>query len=780
MTRIIALSLLFISQLTFANTNLPYISRISAVAPDVLSIEIQAGKRVPALQQQYDKGIIDWIDDSRDRHRWVRRGKDVLGAAVGPQQNVLYPFDEFQGSKLDTRWADIPLNYQIRSGDDINYQQTTSPQVIYRKSRPSDMARTGFWQFAWPMTHYLYLKLPKPLREGSSYQITFVNSNLSQQTYLHNTRNIRSEAVHVSQIGFRPGDTEKVAFLSLWRGSGEGQPYTDGLPFAIIDNRTQKTVYHGKTQLSKSRFDAEDAYRTNYNSADVFMMRFDAVRTSGEFRVCVKGVGCSYSFPINDKVWGNAFTTSVRGLYHQRSGIELGPPYTQYRRPRNMHPDDGIVVRQSRTPLMDTMNGINARGTAKDNFTDLINGRTARTLENAWGGYADAGDWDRRIQHLQTTRLLMELYEMNPGYFKSLNLNIPESGNKLPDIIDEALWGLDFFRRLQTPEGGVRGGIESTDHPRHGEGSWQESQGLIAYAPGIWSSYVYAGVAARSARVMQSLNREIATQYRDSALKAMKWAEEGYQKRRHRDFPHAVKDDRNLAAAELYRLTGDERWHRIFVETTVFTQKNVPLKKWQHHDQTEAAFVYLQSKPRDNLISQNAESALLREANESIRIGQNTAFKWTKRSPWAWIGWGNLTVPEASSLVRAHFLTGDRRYLNAALLSTQYGAGANPLNMAFTTGIGHNAPKNPLIQDQRVSAQQPPEGITVNGPLETKRQLKHWVAKLFESSIYPNHAVWPTAEAYFDVYDFAPLNEFTVQSTIGPNAYIWGYLASHK
>ncbi len=763
-----------------ANNKLPYITHIGSVAPDIIGIELQAGKRIPAQQQSYDGGILDWIDDSRDRHRWVRRGRDVIGSVVGPEKNYLYPFDEFQGKMLDTRWADNPQSYRITSKDDPAYRNGITPSTIYRKSRPNDIARTGFWKFAWPTAHNLYLKLPQPLKEGKQYRIEFKNSSLSAQSYLYDTRNVRSEAVHVSQIGFRPSDARKVAFLSLWRGNGGGHYYQEGLPFAVINNKTQQVAFSGRTQLSQSQYLAEDATDQNYTGTDVFMMRFDAVKTPGEYRVCVKGIGCSYSFPINGQVWQQAFTTSVRGLYHQRSGIKLGPPHTRYQRPRNLHPDDGFVVYQSSTPLMDTANGINARGTSKDNFDVLLRGQTREVVKNAWGGYADAGDWDRRIQHLATTRLLLELAEINPGYFRQLNLNIPESGNKTPDLLDEALWGLDLFRRLQTPEGGVRGGIESADHPRHGEGSWQESQTLLAYAPGIWSSYVYAGVAARAALVLQRYDAKLASAYKQSALRAMQWAEKEYARRTYSKLPHTLNDDRNLAAAELYRLTGDKHWHQLFLNTTIFKQPDAPLQKWQSHDQTEAAFVYLRTKGTNKNVYQNARSALLKEAEQSIATGQRTAFKWTKRNPWGWVGWGALSYPQASSLVRAHYLTGDKRFLNAALLSTQYGAGSNPLNMAFTTGIGQKSPKNPLIQDQRVSAQQPPEGITVNGPLETKRQLNYWVADQFKQVIFPTHDQWPTAEAYFDIYDFAPMNEFTVQSTIAPNAYVWGYLAAQN
>ena len=145
--------------------------------------------------------------------------------------------------------------------------------------------------------------------------------------------------------------------------------------------------------------------------------------------------------------------------------MRLGPPYTNFRRPRNFHPEDGVRVYASKTTLMETSNGLEAKN---DAFTKLVQGRTDDIVPNAWGGYCDAGDWDRRIQHLSVSRTLLELYELFPDYFERLDLNLP-GPDGLPGIIREALWDVDFYKRLQTKEGGVRGGIESEAHPRYGE-----------------------------------------------------------------------------------------------------------------------------------------------------------------------------------------------------------------------------------------------------------------------------------------------------------------------
>ncbi len=79
--------------------------------------------------------------------------------------------------------------------------------------------------------------------------------------------------------------------------------------------------------------------------------------------------------------------------------------------------------------------------------------------------------------------------------------------------MDEALWGLDGYRRMQTPEGGIRGGIESEEHPRHGEGSWQESLMLSAYAPDPRSSFIYAASAAKLARALAGVEKALSEAY---------------------------------------------------------------------------------------------------------------------------------------------------------------------------------------------------------------------------------------------------------------------------
>ena len=755
------------------------LSEATAVAPDVLSVRIQHGQVTPGRQVPYKPmPLLDRIDQKNSHHRWVLRGNKVIGALVGRNGDILFGFDQFSDNAPNLRDLVNAQAYQVTSPDDPAYRVAQSPRAVYRKSRPTDMAQTGIWEFAWPMEHRLYLQLPHPLKEGAQYRIAHRNNALPPQMYRHASLQNPSEAIHVSQIGFRPDDPVKVGFMSLWRGDGGGQTYPANLRFHLIDPQSTQSQFSGLVKLARGAKEAEDNSGRNFNLADVWQMDFTQFKRPGKYRLCVESIGCSGEFSIAAKVWQDAFYVSARGLLHQRSGIALGPPHTSYQRPRNMHPEDGLRVYHSNVTLLDSMNGLNARGEDKDNFYLLNRQRTPRILPDAWGGYADAGDWDRRAQHLQIPMLLLELLEMFPEHFGKLSLNLPREFPGLPDLLNEALWGTEIFRRLQEPDGGVRGGIESAEHTRHGEASWQESLTVMAYAPDMWSSYLYAAAGARMAHVLSGYDKGLAQTYRRSALAAMQWAETAFSRHTYPKLPHQVVDARNMAALEVFRLTGEKQWERLFLETTAFRHGGRKLVEWQSHAQSDAAFLYLRLPNADPQIKANARSAFQATVRDMVMQGERTGFRWTKENPDAWLGWGALSVPQALDLVRHHYLTGDEKSLTAALYAAQFGAGANPLNMSMTVGVGGKYPKNPLHRDHRVSNQAAPPGITVDGPHDVTHLGDSWTLKVLGSHLYPKYSDWPTTEFYLDIYSFEPVTEFTTHMTIARNAYVLGYYSA--
>lgn len=766
-------------------------THIYAVSSDVIAIEIAAPDVKLAKQMGYNPQPEDELVKRNGRSHVKRNGK-FIGLLVGPHQDVLYTYDEVDSTSFRKGSADQAGRYAISSCNDSNYLIAKQPTAVWRKTKPVALSRQAEGVRRWPAAHTLYLALPQPMATGKTYRLAFFALGVQDTPFTYQPTETRSEAVHISQLGFRPTDPFKAGYLSAWMGNGGGVNYPDTLPFRLIEARSNKTVYRGQSARRRRENQSEDPRNQDYTLSEVHQLDFSEFARSGTYRLCVDSVGCSFDFEIDSKVWDEAFYTAARGFYHQRSGIEIGAPHSEFVRPRAFHPDDGVKVYQSETTLLEVDMGLGEQ----DAFETLVARKTEVEVPDAWGGYFDAADWDRRIQHLTVPRNLLELYTLFPEHFKSKPLNLPESDNALPDIVDEALWSIDFFRRLQTSEGGIRGGVESAAHPQWGEGSWQESLTVMAYAPDVWSSYLYAGVAARAANVLMRYDEPLAERYESSALRAMVYAESRYVSSDYVEGKklHQVKDDRNLAALELYRLTGDRQWHDLFLETTVFTDPTAEVFVHGQQSQRDAAFLYAQlasAQPAsrsagdsplqvDTQVQANAKAALLRAAERQVMLTRTTAFGWSRRDPDAPVGWRNgLGAPTAIDILRAHALTGRDDYLQAGISSTQFAAGANPANLVFTTGMGDRSPQNPLIIDQRITGQSPPPGITLFGPADFDFYKDYWLLNVIATHTFPKPRQWPIAENYFDIYSNPIGAEFTVHY-MADSAYTWGYLAARE
>lgn len=775
----------------------PQITHVSAVAPNVLCIEIDACKIIPIIQIPYQADPADVVTVGgktllgEPRDMFVVRNGFPLGSLVGPERKTLVLHERISGSHLDTKVADLAGSYRISSASDINYNKPVSPLQVSRKSKPTAWTDTS-WKLAkeqfYTAKHYLYLKLPNSLKTGHAYLINLPDLNLKSSAYyyVHDPVQVRSEAVHVSQIGFRADDPDKNAFLSVWMGNQGGYIYPEEPIFWLIDDKTNEKVFEGKAVMQwKGNEQEVIGSPINHSGADVHRLDFNSFTTPGRYRVCVDGIGCGYPFNIDDEnTWKHAFEISMKGVFNHRSGIPMLPPYTNFVRPRSFHPEDGVKVYQSTCSLLNSGNGLNAMGTDKGNFPNLVAGKTDVLVPEAWGGNMDAGDWDRRINHLFTPRLYLELVELQPEYFKNLCLNIPESGNDLPDILDEALFGLDIYRRMQMPDGGIRGGVESSEHPNEGSTSWQESLIVMAYAPDLWSGYLFAGVAARAAYVLKKLGKnDVAKIWEVSAVKAMEWAEVEYEKWiNSADYEKvtnraksAVPAERNLAAVEVYRLTQNKRWHEVYLAT-----QNLKSNR------SEATFIYARLVPTlvDKTVQKKAAEALMAEADDILENAAKGAYGITTGSPGRSLGGfsSTFTIPAEPTLVRAHALSGDSKYLKAILRSTLFTAGANPMNLCLTTGLGENPVLNPLHEDSKHTGQAAPIGISVFGPSELSSLAKPGseVEQRLRGGISPAIPEWPTAESYFDVFWIVPQNEYVIDRPLGQAAYIWGYLASRK
>ena len=764
-----------------ANPDAPHVTQIYTVAPDVLAVEIEAGRVVPSKIMPYVFQTGDTRKEDKEAKsldglstvRLLRGGREV-GWLIGPKRDVLVSDEALSGSPLDAAPLDKPSAWIIKSADDAAFAGGKVPGAVHRKSKPTDWVQPSH---TFAMRHIFYLKLNQKLTLGKKYTVSYGNN--PARTFTYDPAKVRSEAVHVNQIGYRPDDVVKRAFLSVWLGTGGAFSYADGLRFSLVDDKTGKAVYSGKTVVVKKAGDGEAMWHggPNRSKTDICRMDFGDFQTPGAYRVVVKGVGCSFPFVIGAKTWEAAFKTQMRGFYHQRSGMALGPPYTNYAHPRDLHPEDGVKVYASTYAATD----------GGDAFAGLWKGKTDTTVPGAWGGYHDAGDWNpRSTDHLQATLLQLELFDLFPKYFAGLKWNIPASHN-LPDLLAEAEWHTSLFLRLQNKNGGVGHGIETTSDPYDGEVSWKQSQVQMAFAPDVRASYVYAATAARLSRLMAPYNKPLAQTYRQSAEKAMRWAEGDYAARtpdEKKKLPWETGDERNLAALELYALTTDPKYHTIFKETTYLTRPDQRLFVWESHVQYAAALAYarLPKNLGEPDLKTNAIAQTVREAELCLKYAEGNGFGLTTNDEGKPMFLGFFSVPDAQELVRAHVLTGDKKYLAGLNAACAFASGANPGNLTYTTGVGKNPPLHPLLLDARRSGQTSPEGITVYGNVD----FNNWTDSFWTwpMTYYLNTACtppakdWPITEAYFDIFLYPATNEFTMNQTMGPNAYLWGYLAA--
>lgn len=716
-----------------------------------------------------------------------KSGQDI-GYLIGQNLDMVHLFDTFVEDANAAFFAPVnSVSGSAAVSSESSYAVTVNgvtytPSQIFQKTTIVESAKSSV---LWPdfiEKHTIHIKLNQPLTEGQTVSVAFNGSTLPPVETAYTPDTIRSEAVHVSQIGFDAQDPLKVAFLSTWLGIDHGNDaaqasvsYAPGTAFHVVNSVTGQTVYSGQVELSQALSNTSN-FNLNYSQTDVYKMDFSAVTTEGQYHVVVDGVGKSYDFSIGENGWQAAFENSARGMFHQRSGLALDPSWTDWARPLDHHPDmpAGFIVKESTATLMDTSMGLNLKG--QDSFSALVAGDTGNTVSNAWGGWFDAADFDRRIQHTDSINDLLFLAEAKPDLAKNTSLNIPESGNNIPDLIDEALWGVDFFMRLQHADGGVSGGVEFNEHPKNYESSWTDTNQAYAYAPDAWSSYKYAASAAKAAFAVAPYDQARSNAYVESAIKALAWADA--HKPAGADTNLEFTMPRNLAVAELYRVTGDEKWNAEYLSTTLYGTKD--WLEWNEHA-VEAAYTYAKTTHAgvDKTIQELGIKDIIDEA-KFIQNWQNDDGFLSAVNPWAPVNWtGFLTSPQNAARIytRAHALTGDVELQKAMIAAAQYTLGANPMNLSYITGIGTNQLREIQDIDADGLGTAPRPGLAVYGNINVlEGTVGAWWANETGKSI-PDQFKNPVNESYIGWEAVTVLGEYTVNQSISPLALLFGYLA---
>jgi endoglucanase len=658
--------------------------------------------------------------------------------------------------------SDESDGWAILSADDPNYQSIQSPDLVFLRGYPIRLIPEG-WPYPSVMEYRAILKLPSPLTPGVTYQIGATEAGYDFE-YTHVPELKWTPSLKVNQIGYLPEAVGRWAYISYWLGRlGAMALPEDQRQFSVVNSESNAVVHRGVMSLRMPHDQmTEDAYMGNYSQANIYEINLFQVVMAGTYHIVWEGVGRSWSFEVGDDVYDHPFVTTFKALYHQRCGMELLEQFTPFTR--------GACHTR---PVVLSNYDMFGEG---DAFEGLPREATEETIELV-GGYHDAGDYDRRVQHLAVVDSLVDLYEIAPERFARDDLGIPESGNGVPDVLDEAKWGVDFFRRLQENHGGVRGGVETTGHPDGWETRPEDDTGTIwyAFAPSALSSYRYASGAAKLARALRDWDEGAARDFLDSAIRAFSWAEAN----RSEDMGETYWDAQ--AAAELLKTTGSAEYDQAFIAHMPFRENDLVFSLPRYvSDSIIPAMLAYAGIERASAEHRAAIETVLRDRSTYwIDSARGTGYRFVKH-PFAPVTFGSYTTPVyAGYLFRLYALYGGDEFKEWGTYTCDLTLGTNPAGLSWVTGLGSHAVAKPLhLHSLTDDIEVPVPGITVYGPCASGGcQTSEGILAAARTRFVPEYDQWPPGERFADLSYVPVYNEFTVQESIAPTVFAFGYLA---
>jgi hypothetical protein len=238
---------------------------------------------------------------------------------------------------------------------------------------------------------------------------------------------------------------------------------------------------------------------------------------------------------------------------------------------------------------------------------DRENAKTARDLS---GGWWDAGDTDKYTTFTESTlHQMLSAYAENPKAFSDAT-NIPESGNGIPDLIDEIKVELDWLRKMQAPDLGG-GALLKLGNVDYGDPVPEQSKLRRFYYPGSCSSatITVASVFAHAALVLRGIPalKSYAADLDDRAVKAWKHyqshprsdaCDDGTIKSGDADRSLADQDAISVVAAVyLFALTGDAAYTDV-VKKLIGVTRPFKEDRWSVYDPDQGdALLYYAALP---------------------------------------------------------------------------------------------------------------------------------------------------------------------------------------
>ena len=724
-----------------------------------------------------------------------------LGHSFSEGDDTLLVF----GTRMDVGIAQQADLWKVSSTDDPSFG-VTPPLRVWRKSKPMNTDHT----LTSELDHWLFLQLPKPMRQGSTYQVSIpqrLGADMTLASIKFDVWNEPSEAIHVNILGYSPSEAVHAADLYQWLGDGGQRDYKawEGRQVYLYETTKKEKLAVGMVRFWKHAADAsQEAGGKNLVGTDVWNIDFAGAQP-GRYRLVVEGVGCSMDFDIMDNVYYEPYRYSVRGYYYMRLGEPKDPQHVFPipRQPQFIAGKDpkGLVIYKTdlhpwqpewRKLKMDVWDEPHFKPAQSSLFWEhRLPGNP--TVLNVTGGHSDAFDWDRHLAHVSNIYDMLLPYLLSKGALAEDQLGIRESGNGIPDLIDEARNEVDFFLSIRDGEAYSQGVTNPCN-------DWSVMFQAGCTTMAAWANAANCAILAEAFRLQG--NNSLRKYYTDEAIKAFRFAcrqenqqlddlqDIGSMQMRGRDF-------RQMAAAFLYNLTGDSQWEEIMVKesmikdagsllfnkgrqgffgigvTNQFNASDIPFcQLW-----AAAAYIICPHERhfpdfyKHLKASVNAQA----EAYNLCHITKRPSRRTANDSRWQ--------VSQNLQLVMlAHYIadnTERRQQLEHAMYTEAgWALGRNPGNIVEMTGLGQRHITDVYSTGRNDGEAGTHPGQTPFNGTETWSPGDGGDARILLDRCYPSwqNGGWPRQESYFNQRYMWVNGEFTPRETMRGKMALLGYL----
>ena len=468
--------------------------------------------------------------------------------------------------------------------------------------------------------------------------------------------------IKVDQAGYLAG-APKFAMVVSKAASGD---------FTVRRAADNKVVFSGK--LGAPLDDADSGDRVQ--AAD-----FTGLVEPGKYYLDVAGVGRSWTFPIGSDVYSRVYYLAMRSYYGQRCGtaVDLGPEFP----------------------------GFKHEACHLEGAYHASSGKSGAHVSK--GGWHDAGDYGRYIVNSGiSTGTLLWTWEMFGARIRDIKLNLPETGNGVPDILNEVKWNLDWMLSMQDDDGGV---WHKQTSEKFCDFIMPEKDKFISFVIGTGrepfksscATGDFAAVMAIAARAYKPYDAAFAERCLKAARMAWAWLEK-YPNVTFDNPPGVVTggygdrncgDERLWAAAELWRTSGDDAFQRYFLDHYAEFRKMLRPAGPQNWGSVSnmALWTYVLGGGKNAAANAIRQDSLAAADQIVARAGSGYRISMTS-SDYIWGSNGELANYGLQLLV-ADALQKDPRYVRAAWEDLHYLLGRNTFSLSFVTQVGENPFRHP-------------------------------------------------------------------------------------